>query len=61
MVSQTWLTQPGTLLAAIARLVGKRRQRLAEFDDIAIAVFPFVEEGEVVADRLDRLVIMRRI
>ena len=35
-------------------LLGERRQRLAQFDDIAIAVLPFVEEGKIVADRLDR-------
>src|SRR5271166_5277683 len=27
---------------------------MAELDDVAITVFPFVEEGEIVTDRLER-------
>ena len=41
-ISQTWLAQPRTLLASCARF-RQRRQRPAELDDIAIAVFPLVK------------------
>ena len=43
------------LVPVDARLVRKRRQRLSQIDDIAITVLPLVEEGKIVAYRLDRL------
>src|SRR5271165_5949679 len=36
------------------RLRRKQSERTAELDDITIAVVPFVEQGEVVADLIDR-------
>ena len=36
------------------RLGRKRGERAAELDDVPIAVVPFVEQGEVVADLVDR-------
>jgi hypothetical protein len=48
------------LADAAANLVGvvmgglaQRFERAAEFEDIAIAVFPIVEKGEIAADRVD--------
>jgi hypothetical protein len=35
-------------------LGGQRLQRMAEFDQIAVAVIPIVEEGEISADGFDR-------
>ena len=41
------------LVGVDAGFVGEGRQRRAQIDDIAVAVFPLVEEGKVVADRLN--------
>ena len=54
VASQTWLAQPCTLLASRAVAFGKRRERAAELDDIAIAIVPLVEQGEIVDDLVDR-------
>lgn len=35
----------GVLLA-----LGERRQGLTEFDDVAVAILPIIEKGEVVGD-----------
>ena len=42
------------LVGVVVRLVAQRLQRAAELDDIAIAILPIVEEGEIVAYRVDR-------
>jgi hypothetical protein len=42
------------LIRVDMRLRRKRSERTAELDDIPIAVVPFVEQGEVVADLVDR-------
>jgi len=42
------------LVGVGARRLGERRKILAELDDVAVAVFPFVENGEVFADRFYR-------
>src|SRR6185312_14307813 len=38
----------------VTRLIRKRWQRFTEFDDIAVAILPIIEEGKVVANGLDR-------
>ena len=42
------------LVGVGARALGEFRQFAAEFDHIAIAVFPIVEEGEIVANGVER-------
>jgi hypothetical protein len=37
----------------VACSVGVRVEPLAQLDDVAVAVLPIVEEGEIVADRVD--------
>ena len=41
------------LVIGVARLRRKRRQLAAELDNVAVAVLPIVEEGEIVAYGLD--------
>ena len=44
--SHTWLAQPCTLLASVRSVLRQRRERAPEFDHIAIAVVPLVEERQ---------------
>jgi len=42
------------LVGVVARALAQRLERAAELDDVAIAVLPVVEEGEIGADGFDR-------
>lgn len=42
------------LVDVVVRLFGKRLERTAQFDDITIAILPFVQEGEIVTDGVNR-------
>jgi len=42
------------LVGGVARAFAERLERAPEFDDIAIPIFPFVEESEIGADGFDR-------
>jgi len=41
------------LVALIVGRLAKRLEGMTEFDDIAIAILPIVEGGEIVADGLE--------
>ena len=43
------------LVGVVVRRLGQRLQRAAELDDIAVAVLPIIEEGEVVAYGVNRV------
>jgi hypothetical protein len=40
------------LVGVIMRRLAERLERAAEFENIAIAIFPVVEEGKIAADRV---------
>ena len=42
------------LVGVVVRGLAQRLERAAELDDVAIAVLPFLEEGEIGADGFDR-------
>jgi hypothetical protein len=42
------------LVGVVVRGWAQRLERSAELDDVAIAILPLVEEGEIGADRFDR-------
>ena len=54
VASQTWLAQPCTLFVSVRSSSGSGVKRAAELDDIAIAVVPLVEQGEILGDVVDR-------
>ena len=53
VASQTWLTQPCTLLAALRASSGSGSSVAAELDDIAVAILPIVEQLEIGEDGID--------
>ena len=63
VASQTWLTQPCTLLVAFRSVSGNGWQFPAELDHVAITVLPVVEKIEIGNDLIEvcgRLSLIRR-
>ena len=52
--SQTWLTQPLHLVLGGMLGLRHRIERAAEFDDVPVAVVPFLQQLEIVPDFVDR-------
>src|SRR5271157_1296188 len=50
---QPYLTDAAHLIAFIVGHLAKRLEGMTEFDDVAIAILPVVEGGEIVADGLE--------
>lgn len=42
------------LVDVVVRRFGQRLERTAELDDVAVAILPLVEEGEIVTDGVNR-------
>jgi hypothetical protein len=43
------------LIGVIVLGLAQRRQRASELDDVTIAIFPIIQESEIVSDTLDGL------
>ena len=54
LASHTWLAQPRTLLVSLLSASGSGGRRAAKLDDVAVAILPVVEQGEIGADCVER-------